>query len=559
VEYRQKSAWWREWPLALVLASVALIYGTRLTELSLRGEETRRGQIAVEMMRSGDWIVPRQQGEPFLSRPPLQNWLIALIGLSRGTVDAFAIRLPTLLSMLLLSGLLYAYGRTFLPPLAAMVTCLVFATMGQVLELGRLGETDVLLTFCISAALLLWHLGRRQSWPTSLIWCVSYAFVALATLAKGPQGLVYFTATIGLYLLLTGQWRDLFRPAHAAGICLFLVFWGAWQLPFYFSTDWNSVRQMYSGDVALRFEDSRWSTVFLHLVTFPGELLLGCLLPWSLFLAAYCHPTFRRKIGPAHDQVLFLTCCLLVTFPTCWFVPGARARYFLPLYPCIALLVGLVLQRVWEVSPADRVRRYWQGFQYFFLGLVPAIGLVFLVITLLGVKGNWLQPLPLPWAVALAALSLASTAWLWVQRRSESPTRQAWTGMAIALFLGITSTAVYVTYLQEKSQPIATSVAELKTKLPPDAKLYSFNAVHHAFAYFYGLPISRLAATTTAAQLPADFTYFCFGDESGRPVQPGFAWREIAVIPCDRNRTATPTHLVHVGEILKATALDRTP
>ena len=61
-----------------------LIYGSRLSETPPGGEEPRRGQVAREMFGSGDWIVPRQQGLPFLSRPPVQNWAIALCSLAGG-------------------------------------------------------------------------------------------------------------------------------------------------------------------------------------------------------------------------------------------------------------------------------------------------------------------------------------------------------------------------------------------------------------------------------------------------------------------------------------------
>ncbi len=68
--------WWREWEFWAVLMLAGLIYCPRLGEPLPSGEEPRRGQVAREMIASGDWIVPRQQGLPFLSRPPLQNWAI---------------------------------------------------------------------------------------------------------------------------------------------------------------------------------------------------------------------------------------------------------------------------------------------------------------------------------------------------------------------------------------------------------------------------------------------------------------------------------------------------
>src|SRR5690348_7771356 len=88
-----------EWVLLTILA--LCLYATRLTDLSVRGEESRRGRIAWEMVQSGDWLVPRVQGLPRLSRPPLQYWAIACVGLMRGEVDALAVRIPCVVATVL--------------------------------------------------------------------------------------------------------------------------------------------------------------------------------------------------------------------------------------------------------------------------------------------------------------------------------------------------------------------------------------------------------------------------------------------------------------------------
>ena len=61
----------------MLLALVAAGYFVRMGELSVRAEEPRWSQVAYEIQQRGDWIVPREQGEPFLSRPPLHSWLVA--------------------------------------------------------------------------------------------------------------------------------------------------------------------------------------------------------------------------------------------------------------------------------------------------------------------------------------------------------------------------------------------------------------------------------------------------------------------------------------------------
>ena len=61
------------WQLLLLGAFVWAVYFSRLDALPFRGEETRWARVAWEMRETGDWIVPRCQGIPLYSRPPLQN------------------------------------------------------------------------------------------------------------------------------------------------------------------------------------------------------------------------------------------------------------------------------------------------------------------------------------------------------------------------------------------------------------------------------------------------------------------------------------------------------
>ncbi len=84
---------WRELPFWALVVLVLVVYFARLGDRPVRHEEPHRGQVALEMIDGGDWIVPREQGIAYLSRPPLQNWSIAVCALLRGGMDQVAIRL----------------------------------------------------------------------------------------------------------------------------------------------------------------------------------------------------------------------------------------------------------------------------------------------------------------------------------------------------------------------------------------------------------------------------------------------------------------------------------
>ncbi len=146
--------------------------------------------------------------------------------------------------------------------------------------------------------------------------------------------------------------------AHAAGAAVFLLIVGAWQIPFLRATDWQAVADIWSGLARDRF---LLKGLLKHLVAYPWETL-GCLLPWSPLLAAYLFAAFRRQLDGYRAQLVFLITALAVTYPTVWISAQARGRYFMPLYPCAAVLVGIVIDR-WAVAPrGSKDRRAWRCF-----------------------------------------------------------------------------------------------------------------------------------------------------------------------------------------------------
>ena len=61
------NVWYREYEVALLIGLVVGAYFLRVGAVPIQGEEPTRAQIAFEMVESGDWIVPHQQGIPFLT------------------------------------------------------------------------------------------------------------------------------------------------------------------------------------------------------------------------------------------------------------------------------------------------------------------------------------------------------------------------------------------------------------------------------------------------------------------------------------------------------------
>ena len=83
-------------------------------------------------------------------------------------------------------------------------------------------------------------------------------------------------------------------------------------------------------------------------------------MPWSVLLLAYCSRRIRDRLGPCRETVLFLTICILFSFVFVWLPPGSKARYYMPLFPSFAALIGIAIDRLAsQQKPAGGFRRLW--------------------------------------------------------------------------------------------------------------------------------------------------------------------------------------------------------
>src|SRR5881409_2444321 len=94
-------------------------------------DEPREAEIAREMWASGDFLVPRLNGEPFLEKPPLFYWLVVPVYRLAGDPGEFGARLVPAIAGVLSVLLLYLFGRDLVGERGALLGSLVLLTSFQ--------------------------------------------------------------------------------------------------------------------------------------------------------------------------------------------------------------------------------------------------------------------------------------------------------------------------------------------------------------------------------------------------------------------------------------------
>ena len=551
-------SWWREPEVFGLMLLVFGVYFVRASDAPLRGEETRWALVAQKMAHSGDWLVPRQQDEPFLNRPPLHCWLIAATGVIRGHWDTLTFRLPSLFATLFAGLMVYGYGRIFLTRLGAFAAAAALATMAELLQTCRLAETDALFIPLVAASLLVWHWGYLRNWPAAWMWVAGYSFMAIAALTKGPQAPIYFASSIGVFLLLMGEWRRLFSFGHLLGIVVAVAIIGAWFVPLAIDQGWSEAGIIWTGQTALRMQSWTIVEVGQHMALFPFEVL-GCTMPWSLLLVAYLSRSFRAALGNARPAVTFLSVCLAVSFPTCWIPPGARSRYLAPMYPCLALLIGIVIQRFAEGKLVGRLRDAWKWSHVLLAAAMALSAAVLIGASVIGLGSSampWAAP-PL-WASAYASAALALAYLTYRARQVDERARGRWGVIAVACFMGLVVGNVVTDFHVRTSPDTAADVAHVQEQLPGAIPMVSFDQIHHRFAFYYGKAIAQTTFPKTAHELPDNLTYFCFDAPPALRESIPFRWEEVAVISMERKRRSDPKEVVIIGRRVSKTEASAT-
>ena len=327
-----------------------------------------QGQIARNMLTSGDWVTARIDGIIYLEKSPLIYWLIALSYKIFGAFD-WAARIPVALACIALAWLTAAFGMWAFGRRAGFYAGLCISTCIGLFLFTRILIPDVMLTATITLGMWAFLRVLDEQEPHPRLWAfVLAASLGLGLLLKSMVALLFPAGAALVYLLLTRQlfsaqvWRRL-RPW--SGLAIMLLIAAPWHVlailrnPPYFDLTLRSVPGEYHGflwfyfinEQVLRFLNLRYPRDYNTVPRLYFWLFhLIWLFPWSVYFPAVARLSFQPLDRAGRTRLLALcwTGFLLVffTFST------TQEYYSMPCYPALALLLGSAM-----AAGGDWVRR----------------------------------------------------------------------------------------------------------------------------------------------------------------------------------------------------------
>lgn len=324
----------------------------------LRVEEPRRAVIAMEMMYSGNYIVPTIHGINYFNKPPIYNWVVAGLFTLFGSFEEWVVRMPTVISLLLTALLNFFFVRKYYQEEVAVFSSLFYILSADILLFfSMLGEIDMFFTLIVYTQIIaIFHFFQKKKWLS--LFLVSYLFTAIGVLTKGVPSLAFQALTLLAIFSYNKRFWLLFGWQHILGILLLAAIGGGYFYTYSLQADvWPYVLKLFvesSSRTAL--ESHPLSTVF-NFVRVP-LILVKLLLPWSFFLILLIRKNVVQEIFK-HPLLKYSFFFFVVNISIYCLSPGTRDRYLYMFLPFVLLILThfYVTYRA-EVSARTKALKY---------------------------------------------------------------------------------------------------------------------------------------------------------------------------------------------------------
>lgn len=328
------------WAIALLLAACVVLDVYRLGVPALFDQdEANHAEIAAEIVQTGDPVTLHVNGHPWYVHPPLYMWLVAVtggvLGFSEWTVRIWSVvfSVVTVYATVLLGQALFSRRVGLLA--GAMLTVTL-----QYLFQARLAVFDTVLLAWMLLAVHAFCRGYQTRRRADYL--RFFLFAGLATLTKGPIGLVLPGLIIIAFVSLRHTWWRRREVPWAAGLALY----GAVGLSWYAVQVLLHGRAFISSNIGYYTLHRYFGVVETHAAPWyfyiPVAIFGG--FPWTTFWPGAAAMHIRR--WRVSDGSLFVLLGVGIPILFYSFAQTKLPGYILPIFPFAALGVAALWEPV---------------------------------------------------------------------------------------------------------------------------------------------------------------------------------------------------------------------
>ena len=521
------------WLILVLLAVVGIFLELGRMDVCT-ANEGQRATPPAEMVRSGNWVVPTINNVPYLAKPPLLYWAIAVVYTVTGNVSALTARIPSALCAVALVLSVYLVLRKRLGEYAARWASIGLLGSPYFLEHARWAQLDVPLALATFMAITATWTAFDTTSLTKKTYLTFLGGLALgaAILLKGPAplavfgsawaaylitkkevskrhiktlGVVVFTSLLIEYVLrLSGLltfpvallatavyvvvWAWITAPAERGRVTLVtlgVVILGVllatpWALAVLNAVGWDNIRNLLHSEVVTRTHsasDINSGTPFYYLIALP--VLVA---PWGFLFPFHFSRSQWRENSSAYRFCVVTAWMSILVFSL---IAGKEYEYILPAFPLLLGATGVNLARITRGDSVQCLQHYiaiWTRISLPLLGFLALGMLVYAVIT------NP-HPLLLVETALLASIVIGTGCWALLRGTGYRPHSIALQAILLIL-IGLLVTRSY--HYTGRNSP--KEIAETTGSLLRNGYAVEAGWVRHpftpAFAFYAATPIA---------------------------------------------------------------------
>ncbi|MHC4212766.1 MAG: ArnT family glycosyltransferase [Planctomycetota bacterium] len=342
-------------------------------------DEPQYAQVAMEMVESGDYLVPTIDSQMWLGKPPLLYWLMSVSFRIFGPTE-FSCRFFSAIGTGITCLLTYIIGRTLLSKEAGLWTMPILASTILVLVIGTAGITDALMLPFIVAVMAVLVKSAKTGMRFIHIVLMGSA-LGFGILTKGPIGLMPIPA------IATMLWFDRKNRSNtlqyiwriSLAIAIGAAFFIAWAIPVNIATKGEFFRVFVGRDIINRAFTPMESHGgnFVLFLPYYLYIILGGFFPWTLYLPGAFSALLGGRVGGKYGRVLLLSwivpCFILMTIAA-----TKLPHYVLFIWPALSLAVAgtIAAQKNNQLTSRDKIWLQRGAWIFVPFALVMSLGLI---------------------------------------------------------------------------------------------------------------------------------------------------------------------------------------
>jgi len=395
-----------------IIALVCLaIFFTHLDVVEVNIMEARNFITAREMLDYGHWFQTTMNLEPRYEKPPLPTWMTALSGAIFGMKNLIGLRLPAVLTVVLLIFTFYFFCiQSLRDNKQAFLGTLILSTSFYIIFSGRNGQWDIFThAFMLVAIYKLFTAfeSDKQSWKQ---WSLAGLFLGFSFMSKGP---VSFYALLLPFLIAYGivfkyKGFKIKIPPFLLSLGIFVIVGLTWAIYIYL-TDTSAA------SYATNKEAVRWTNYevkpFYHYWSFFVQSGV-----WAYFsFLALLYPFMVKRVADKklYRFSLIWTMSVVILLSL---IPEKKERYLLPVLIPLAMNTSFYIKYLISASKdLKKVDIYLANFGF---GLIGLIGLIFPVAIYLFFDGQFTGYWVAYFLSAATLFSIGVLLFIWIWKRS---------------------------------------------------------------------------------------------------------------------------------------------